>query len=270
MGIFVNDLDKYLVSVQTEEIIASRYERYEKHSKSLNLRICLNTGAIAGATASALIIDQPSATLLPIGSVLVVNAVLSLYSTYKSYKEEPKLDINNLHNMSAKEIARIKRQKERYRGKLEYISPANFHRPNAEIIEKPFGSPNDNDLPIHFIERELVATQVLEEYEMYNLKYELPELKITEEELNIFIDELEKFLKSKMLSHRIYFYTSEYIRRLLATGLINYWDDINIETLIEHINCFENLEYTEEELEGFKKLLRTKDEEYKNSKKLSK
>ena len=54
------------------------------------------------------------------------------------------------------------------------------------------------------------------------------------------------------MSHRIYNYTSEYMKRLLAKGIINYWDTISLDTLLEHIDIFEQLEISKEDIEAFK------------------
>ena len=54
------------------------------------------------------------------------------------------------------------------------------------------------------------------------------------------------------MSHRIYHYTSEYLNRLLAKGIINYWDTISLDTLLEHIDIFEQIEISKEDIEEFK------------------
>ena len=266
MGIFKNDLDSYISLIQTEEILESHHEQFKKHNREMGWRIGITTGAVAATSYTAAHYDKPELFILSFASVAIVNSVINLYNYHKLNKLFKPHDYINLDELSYKEVARRNRDRAKYKGDLKYIPSYKFHRQNAEDIEKHFGYESDNDLPIHFLEKSLVSTQVLDEYDMFNKKYDLPILSISEDELKIFIDELEKLLKKKMLSHRIYFYTSEYFKRLLAKGLINYWDEISIKTLLDELYCLEKLEYTEEEIEAFKKELQQILNDFKNSK----
>ena len=42
------------------------------------------------------------------------------------------------------------------------------------------------------------------------------------------------------------------MKRLLAKGIINYWDTISLDTLLEHIDIFEQIEISKEDIEAFK------------------
>lgn len=270
MAIFKNNLDSYITAVQTEEILASHAERFKRHNREMGLRLGITTGAIAATTYTAVHFDHPEFLALSFASIALVNSVFSLYNYHKLQKYSYHIDYKNLDKIDYKALSRSLRERDRYKGKMEYVSPSRFYRKEIEEIEKSFGFESDNDLPVHFLPKDEVPAQVLDEYEMFNRKYDLPELKITEEELTIFVDKLEKWLKSKMLSHRIYFYTSEYFKRLLAKGLINYWDDLTTDKLTSYLDCFESLEYTEEEIAEFKKVLLTAFQENKDNKKLTK
>ena len=270
MAVFKNNLDSYITAVQTEEILTSHAERFKRHNREMGLRLGITTGAIAATTYTAVHFDRPGLLALNFASIALVNSLFNLYNFHRLQKYSYHIDYNNLDKIDYKAFSRSQREKNRYQGKMEYISPSRFYRKEIEEIEKNFGYDSANDLPIQFLPKDEVPTQVLDEYEMFNRKYDLPELKITEEELTIFVDKLEQWLKSKMLSHRIYYYTSEYFRRLLAKGLINYWDDLTTDKLISYLDCFESLEYTEEEISEFKKDLLAAFQENKDNKKLTK
>ena len=42
------------------------------------------------------------------------------------------------------------------------------------------------------------------------------------------------------------------MKRLLAKGIINYWDTISLNTLLEHIDIFEQIELSEQDIVEFK------------------
>lgn len=258
MGLFKNDLDKYISLVQTEEIFSTHNERFQRHQKQMKWGIGITTGAVAATTFISIQTNNPTILLLNVSNIVAITSAFNLYNNYQANKGLYKIDYDNLENIDYHKLAAAQRERKRRQGKIAYESPSNFHRKDAQEIIQSFGYDSDNDLPIQFLEKEKVANQVLAEYKMFNKKYELPPLKVTKENLDIFIDELENLLKEKMLSHRIYFYTSEYFKRLYAKGLINYWDDITINTIINQLNCFESLEYTNEQIEEFKTTLRDK------------
>lgn len=273
MAIFKNDLDLYISMIQTDEILESQNSRLKRHNKEMALCLAISTGAIATTTGIALHYDKPETLLINLVTIAIVKSLFNLYTFRKIDKLSYKMDYKNFELPTLEEyrkMLRSNREKARYLGSLKYQSASKYHRKNAEDIEFQFGFESDNNLPINFLEKEKVPNQVLKEYEMFNKKYELPELKVTEEELVIFISELENWLKTKTLSHRIYHYTSHYLKVLLAKGLINYWDEITTNTLTEYLKYIEPEEFTEEEVNEFKTHLIDVFEEYKQSHKLTK
>ena len=75
---------------------------------------------------------------------------------------------------------------------------------------------------------------------------------VDKETLVEFTNQFYKLLKKVNMSHRIYYYTSEYFRRLTSKGIINYWDEITLDTLINNIDIFTSIELTEEDIKSFK------------------
>ena len=273
MAIFKNNLDYYISIVQSDEILESHKESLKRHNKEMLWRLSLSTGAIAVTTSVTLHYDKPEGIILTFASIALVNSLFNFYTSYKVNKLRYNFDIESFDIINPTEyrkMLRSNREKDRYLGKLKYVNARKFYRKNAKDIEKQFGFDSDNNLPINFLEKEKVPNQILEEYDMFNKKYELPELKISEEEITIFVLELEKCLKTKLLSHRIYYYTSNYFKILLAKGLINYWDEITIKSLTEYLKYIAPEEFTEDEIQVFKHRLINVFEEYKNTYKLTK
>ena len=135
--------------------------------------------------------------------------------------------------------------------------------PEAKLIAKAFWP---GPMTIVLPKKEEVPSRLLREYDLYNLKYELPELKISETELTIFIDTLESWLRPLIQAQRIYAYSSDYFKYLYSKGLLNYWDEITIEEIINHLYFLEKDDISLEQIKELQTLLR---ENLENSKKNS-
>lgn len=270
MAIFKNNLDSYIDAIQMEEMLAAHVENIKRSHIAMRLRLGITTGAIATTTYTAIHFNRLEFLALGFASIALANSLFGLYDYHQLQKSSYQINYEKLDKIDYRALSKSLRERNQRKGKIEYVSPSHFYREEKEEIEKSFGFDSDNGLPIQFLPKNEVPNQVLEEYEMFNLKYELPELKITEEELTIFVDKLEQLLKSKFLSHRIYFYTSEYFKRLLAKGLINYWDDLTTDKLISYLDCLESLEFTKEEIKEFQVNLQTDFQNNKDSMKLKK
>ena len=66
------------------------------------------------------------------------------------------------------------------------------------------------------------------------------------------------------MSHRIYHYTSEYFKRLVSKGIINYWDEITLDTLLNELDIFLGIDLELTDIEEFRQSYKTED----NTKKL--
>ena len=64
MGIFKNDLDSYISLIQTEEILESHHERFQKHNREMGWRIGITTGAVAATSYTAIHYDRPELFIL--------------------------------------------------------------------------------------------------------------------------------------------------------------------------------------------------------------
>lgn len=270
MAIFNNDLDTEISVIQMEEMTEFHYKQLQKSNRRLNILLGLTTGAIVVGSTTTLTNNKPELLIAGIGCIGAVSLVSTIYDTYQLRKLTYKIDYNNLGNIDYKALQRSQRERKRYQGKLEYISPSHFYRSDYKEIETEFGYETDNNLPVQFLEKEKIPSQIIDEYEMFNQKYDLPELKISKAEIEVFINELETWLKIKSLSHRIYHYTSLYFKRILAKGLVSYWDTITLDELISELKAFEGLEYTEEEIKLFQQHLTTVFSEMQDNRKLKK
>lgn len=251
MAIFTNDLSFHLTMIQHEEILDSINKKHERLLKEMNIKLSVLTGSVVAASTISVLHEKPEVILLTLASLALGNSVFDLFSKHR-YLKKDKIDINDLENIDYRKIARENREDARYKGKLQHLSPYRFELENKEEIEEEFGYSSDNDLPIHFLEQELVPNQVLHEYELFAKRYEVPSLLVTEDELVKFVDRFSELLKIVNQSHRIYYYTSEYMKRLLAKGIVNYWDEIAFDTLISSINIFEQIGLLKEDIEVFK------------------
>ncbi len=247
MAKFTNDLAPYIDVIQYEEIIDSMNEKIRRQSKETLVKTGIITGAVVVSSAVGIYYHNPLAILITLGSAALTN---SLYNLYIQQKHLKKYQIN-FDNIDYRELAKSQREKSRYKGELKHKSSYSYEIDNPEYIEEEFGYSSDNDLPVQFLEQHLVPERVLREYNLYSKRYNVPTLNISEEDLVDFIDKLSDLLKKVNMSHRIYFYTSEYFRRLISKGIINYWDEITLETLLSNLEVFQNLELTEADIHEF-------------------
>lgn len=251
MAKFTNDLSFHLTMIQHEELLESINAKFERQRKEMFVKLGVLTGTIVASSTISISEQKPEVFLLTLASLAIGNSIFDMVTKHRKLKPY-KVDLNNLENIDYRKLAKSHREQDRYDGKLRTIAPYRFELENKEEIEEEFGYSSDNDLPIHFLEQDLVPQQVLHEYDMYSKRYEVPTLNITEEQLTTFVNNLSELLKKVNLSHRIYHYTSEYLKRLLSKGIINYWDEISLDTLLEHISIFEQLELSKEDIETFK------------------
>lgn len=247
MAKFTNDLTPYIDIIQYEEIVESLNERFRRQNKETLVKTGIVTGAVGVSSAIGIYQHNPLAILIAIGSVTIANSIYNLYIQHKHLNNHQ----INPDNIDFRELARSQRERARYKGELEYKSPYSYELSNPEYIEEEFGYSSDNDLPVQFLEQHLVPERVLREYNLYSKRYNVPILNITEEDLVYFVNKLSELLKKVNMSHRIYFYTSEYFRRLISKGIINYWDEINLETILSNLEVFQNLKLTEEDIQEF-------------------
>lgn len=251
MAIFTNDLSLHITMMQHEEAVQAINNKYQKQSKELCVKAGITTGCVVATSTIAISQGKPEILFLTLATLAISNSVYNLYTRQKKLKPY-KIDYNNLENIDYRKLARYHREEDRYKGNLRHISPYRFELNYKEEIEEEFGYSSDNDLPIHFLEKELVPSRVLHEYELYSKRYEVPSLNIKTEDFTIFVNRLSNLLKKVNMSHRIYHYTSEYMKRLIAKGIINYWEEITLDTLLEHIDIFEQIELSKEDIESFK------------------
>lgn len=251
MAKFTNDLSLYLTMIQHEESIEAINNKYQRQSKELCVKAGITTGCVVASSTIAISQGKPELLFLTLATLAIGNSVYNLYTRHKKLKPY-KIDYNNLENIDYRKLAKSQREEARYNAKLHHVSPYRFELEDKEEIEEEFGYPSDNDLPIHFLEQELVPARVLHEYELYSKRYEVPTLEISEEDLTTFVTRFAELLKKVNLSHRIYHYTSEYMKRLLAKGIINFWDTISLDTLLEHIDIFEQIDLSAQDIVEFK------------------
>lgn len=251
MAIFTNDLSTVLTFVQHEEILDSINAKYSRQRKEMSLKLGIATGAIVASSTIAASEQKPEIMLLTMASLALINSLYNIFIQNRKLKPY-KLDYNNLENIDYRALAKSQRERDRYNGKLTHTAPYRYEKEDKEEIEEEFGYKSDNDLPIQFLEQELVPERVIHEYELYSKRYEVPELNISQEAITDFVNKLSILLKKVNLSHRIYYYTSEYFQRLIAKGIINYWDEITLDTLLSHLDVFIVLGLTDEDLKEFK------------------
>lgn len=255
MGKFRNDLDTYIQLVQTEEILQSHKEYMIRSRREMLLQLALSTGAIATTAYYTIQNDQPQTMALGIASIALINSLFGLYKN-RTLKTDYKVDYNNLNQIDYKKLRKSQRERARYRGNLSYVSSSTFYLDDYEEITEDFGYRNDNDLPIHFLEKELVPKQVLREYDLFSIKYQMPKLLINEEELTTIVNIFESWLKKHLQAHRIYMYTSEYLRYLYAKCLINYEEELTLDTFINNFKRLESDDFSLEDITELQSLLK--------------
>ena len=255
MGRFKNDLDSYIQLVQTEEILQSQVEYMQRSHRETMTQLAVSTGAIAVSAYFAIHHDQSQAMIFGFASLALINSLFNLYKNRK-LKTDYKIDYDNLDKIDYRKLRKSQRERAKYKGDLSYVSPSNFYLSDYEEITEDFGYKNDNDLPIHFLEKELVPNQVLREYDLFSIKYEMPELKITEEELTIIVNTLETWLKKHLQAHRIYMYTSEYLRYLYAKCILNYEEELTLDTFINNILRLESDDFSLEDVTELQTILK--------------
>lgn len=263
MGKFKNDLDPFIQLVQTMEIVESHKQASKRFNQQLCAKLALSTGAIAASSYISINYHKPEALIVGLASITLVHSIINLYNS-RPLKNSYKIDFTNIEEIDYRALQRSQREYDFYRGKLSYVSPTKFHRDDIEEVEETFGYESDNDLPIHFLHKDEVPDRILREYELYNLKYELPELKISETELSIFIDTLETWLRPLLQAQRIFAYSSDYFRYLYSKGLLNYWDEITIEEIINHLYFLEKDDISLEQIKELQSQLREKLDNTKN------
>lgn len=262
MAKFTNDLSFHISMIEHEEIMESLNAKYARQRKEMCIKTAIATGCVVAASTISAQQDKPEAMLLTIASLAIVNSLYNLYVQNRKFKAY-KIDFNDLENIDYRKLAKSNRERDRYNGKLTHIAPYRYELEYKEEIEEEFGYSSDNDLPIHFLELEQVPDRVLHEYDMYSKRYQVPELKIDKDTLVEFTNKLSELLKKVNMSHRIYHYTSEYFRRLIAKGIINYWDEITLDTLVSNMDIFTNIELTEEDINEFKQSLKKEEKSKK-------
>ncbi len=250
MAKFTNDLSFELSLVQHEEIIEAINNKYKRQSKELPIKMGIFTGTMVSSTHIAITQDKP---LLVIGTGAVLALSYSLYNLYIQNKHlKPyKLDLSNPQDIDFRALAKEQRERDRYNGKLTHTAPYRYELEEKEEIEEEFGHESDNDLPIQFLEQELVPARIIREYELYSKRYETPELKLSQVDIEEFVTRFSELLKKVHLSHRIYYYTSNYFKRLISKGIINYWDEITLDTLLNNLYIFEGIDLTKEDIQEF-------------------
>ena len=251
MAIFNNDLSLHITAIEHEEIMESIYERTRRQNKEMSVKTGIATGAIVASSTISLNQGHPEILLATLGVLVVSNTLYNLYIKNKHLKPY-KVDYSDIKNIDYRKLAKEQRERARYEGKLTFTSPYRYELENKEEIEEEFGHPGDNELPVHFLEQELVPSRVLHEYELYSKRYQVPTLTITEEELTIFVNKFSELLKKVNMSHRIYHYTSEYFKRLITKGIINYWDEITLDTLLNELDIFLGIDLAQEDIEEFR------------------
>lgn len=255
MAIFKNNIDSDIALIQMEERFQTSKEYFNRIENENAIKLGFMTGALIAGTTISLTQDKPDSIIIAASSCVVINSIHYLHKLTQRKKLSFTPDCSNLDNLNYKQLKRIQRQKDKYIGKVKTEKPSTFYSEENQDIKEEFGYSSDNDLPIQFLEKEKVPQRILREYELYSLKYNVPELTLDENDIELFVNLLEEFLKSKSISHRIYYYTSNYFKRILIKDLINYKDTITIEDFINELYIFQAEEYTEEEILKFQEKL---------------
>lgn len=256
MAIFKNNIDREIELLQLEERLQSSKDYFNRIEKENAIRFSFMTGALIAGTTISITQDKPETIIIAAASCAVINSIYYLHKSSQKRKNYFLPDYSNLENLNYKELKRAQRKKDKYTGKVKNEKPSTFYCEESQDIEEEFGYSSDSYLPVQFLEKEKVPKRILREYELYSLKYDVPELTLDEKDIELFVNLLEEFLKSKTISHRIYYYTSNYFKRLLVKALINYEDTITIEDFINELYIFQTEEYTEEEISSFQEKLR--------------
>ena len=84
----------------------------------------------------------------------------------------------------------------------------------------------------------------------------MPKLLINEEELTTIVNIFEPWLKKHLQAHRIYMYTSEYLRYLYAKCLINYEEELTLDTFINNLKRLESDDFSLEDITELQSLLK--------------
>lgn len=254
MGKFTNDLDTYLMFVQHHEILESHIEKQKRTRKELLLKLSLSMGAVTTGAILSKTTGHSNYLAISLAGTVLINSYFQL-SKYSPNKKDYKIDGKNLDKIDFQALSKSNRERDRRNGKLRYNNPSKYHRQDLLEVEEEFGYKEDNDLPIHYLQKEEIPNRLLREYELYNLKYELPELRITKEELTKIIDIIENWLKQFILSQRTYAYSSSYLSMLYAKGLINYWEEITLKDFINNLNIFESEDIPLSKINELKEIL---------------
>ncbi len=256
MAIFKNNIDKEIELMQMEETLQASNEYFNRTEKENAIRFSFMTGALIGGTTISIIQDKPESIIVAAASCAVINSIYYLHKLNHRKTRYFSTDYSNLDNLNFKELKRNQHKKDKYLGNLKQEKPSTFYCEESQDIKEEFGYSSDNNLPVQFLEKNKVPKRILREYELYSLKYDVPQLTLDEKDIEQFVNLLEEFLKLKNISHRIYYYTSNYFKRLLIKDLINYEDTITIEDFINELYVLQTEDYTEEEISNFQEKLR--------------
>ncbi len=256
MTTFSNNLDTELELYQFSEIIEIRKNKMEKRSRTYAIGLGVFTGTIVASSSMSVNNNDPSIIVYGLLGCACVASAVNLYKLHQRGKLFYNIDFSKPDEINLKELRKKQRERRLYDGDIKIEKGYTFYCENSKDVEEIFGNESDNDLPIQFLPKAEVPERILHEYDMYALKYDVPQLTINKLDLTIFTDLLEEFLKKKLLSHRIYHYTTMYFRRILIKALVNYQETLSVEDLLSEIDIFEVEEFTKEDINEFKEKIK--------------
>ncbi len=230
MALFTNDLREYIEIIQLDEMLSAQTKRVRKNATKTYAYLTTVILSNSLGLGSYLLTDNPKYLYIGVGGVVISSLASVIYDEYQKRKYFKSIQ-NGSKNVMYERIG--------------YTAAYHFEKEEAEEINEQFGHESDNDLPIQFLEKELIRDRLIREYELYRKRYNLPELNITDEELDTYINQIEISTSKTPVAHRLFHHTREYFRLIIAKSILYNWEQINRNTLIENVDLFEILNLDE-------------------------
>lgn len=260
MATFSNDLDSKITFYQTVEQLKYYNLALEKRTKEFTIKsFIILIPATIGFASTIFSDDYHNALLGLTGAALVFagDQIRRLITTI-NYKH-PKIDPNNLTEKDYYALKRASLDRKRKKGKLEIERAETFYQSSYQNIEEEIPS----DIVLDALNHQIVVLtndetekQLLHEYDLYSKKYKVPALNITKEELDIFVSNFYKYLKTKCLYHRLYFYLTEYLEYLIISRMVNFVEEITINDFINELSIFNEDSFTLDEISSLEEQIR--------------
>ena len=262
---FINDLDS---KITIAELMEQRQMMREYTNRNFAKTTAYMT-ALAVSTVSSALTDNPyfliggGAIMVTSYAALKVKDAIFNYQASKAMKEA-------LLNQDVKVIKNIRYRLSFYQAKLKINSPSAYYLRETEIVKEPIETTIlEGPIPMAIFNPEETTNRLFYEYDLFHKKYDLPDLCIKKEEMTIFVDAIAQSLSSKNLPHRLYTYLTDYFQMILVKNLIRYNPQITINDLVNDLNLFTCIDFTEEEIEELKNNINKSLKNLINTKKMS-